>query len=85
MGSDPLLTVVEAKNVWVFASIAVIMKGSDPIKSTPACQCSTFLLHHPGEGTVELLKQPYFKFEWSVLCVHVPQFPRSVSAAGPYV
>ena len=33
MGSDPLLTVVEAKNVWVLASIAV-MKGSDPIKST---------------------------------------------------
>ena len=32
MGSDPLLTVVEAKNVWVLASIAV-MKGSDPIKS----------------------------------------------------
>ena len=33
MGSDPLLTVVEAKNVWVLASVAV-MKGSDPIKST---------------------------------------------------
>ena len=33
MGSDPLLTVVEAKHVWVLASIAV-MKGSDPIKST---------------------------------------------------
>ena len=33
MGSDPLLTVVEVKNVWVLASIAV-MKGSDPIKST---------------------------------------------------
>ena len=33
MGSDPLLTVVEAKKVWVLASIAV-RKGSDPIKST---------------------------------------------------
>ena len=33
MGSDPLLTVVEAKNVWVLASIAV-MKGSDPINAT---------------------------------------------------
>ena len=33
MGSDPLLTVAEAKNRGVFASIPV-MKGSDPIKST---------------------------------------------------
>jgi hypothetical protein len=33
MGSDPLLTVVEAKNGDFFPSTAV-MKGSDPIKST---------------------------------------------------
>ena len=33
MGSDPLLTVVEAKNGDSFLSTAV-MKGSDPIKST---------------------------------------------------
>ena len=35
MGSDPLLTVFEAKIVCFFASTAV-MKGSDPIKSTAA-------------------------------------------------
>jgi hypothetical protein len=33
MGSDPLVTVVEAKNGDFFPSTAV-MKGSDPIKST---------------------------------------------------
>ena len=33
IGSHPLFTVIEAKNVWVLASLAV-MKGSDPIKST---------------------------------------------------
>ena len=35
MGSDPLLTVAEAKHVHFFASTAV-MQGSDPIKSIPS-------------------------------------------------
>ena len=46
MGSEPLLTVAEAKNGGVFASISairsvIVMKGSDPIKSTATVKGSS--------------------------------------------
>jgi hypothetical protein len=49
MGSDPLLTVVEAKNGNSFPSTAV-MKGSDPIKSTDSSRRRT-----PLGGRAKLL------------------------------
>ena len=50
MGSDPLLTVVEAKNGDFFPSTAV-MKGSDPIKSTASYWAEWGLRRYPAEDS----------------------------------
>ena len=59
MGSDPLLTVIDAKSADVFAS-TLAMNGSDPIRSTlcqPAVQHGDGSVDRSDPGCVKLKEQ----------------------------